>query len=213
MRITGLATGLDMDEIVSSTMKAYRIKIDQKTQKKDIVEIKQQLYRDVMSDASKFYDKYFDITKSDSLLKPSNYKAVKFTSSTDSVKVTSSNEAKLSNYTITGNAATAAKAVIKDGVEEGGKVVINGEEFTLSGSTSRKMEENLNKQLKDKGINVTATFSEVAGSVGKPALVLEANEKGTGGEFTVGGIGNVGNKQQWQPATPATITGISLDVV
>lgn len=211
MRITGLATGLDMDEIVSSTMKAYRIKIDQKTQKKDIVEIKQQLYRDVMSDASKFYDKYFDITKSDSLLKPSNYKAVKFTSSTDSVKVTSSNEAKLSNYTITGNAATAAKAVIKDGVEEGGKVVINGEEFTLSGSTSRKMEENLNKQLKDKGINVTATFSEVAGSVGKPALVLEANEKGSSGKFYVGGGWKSLNKELGQDPLAATITGISLE--
>ena len=34
MRITGLATGLDMDEVISSTMRAYRIKIDQTIQKK-----------------------------------------------------------------------------------------------------------------------------------------------------------------------------------
>ena len=39
MRITGLATGLDMDEIVTSSMKPYRVKIDQTTQKRDVVEI------------------------------------------------------------------------------------------------------------------------------------------------------------------------------
>lgn len=54
MRITGLATGLDMDEIIKNSMKPYRIKVDQMTQKRDVVEIKQKLYRDIMSDATEF---------------------------------------------------------------------------------------------------------------------------------------------------------------
>lgn len=104
MRITGLATGLDIDEIISSTMKAYRVKIDQKTQSKDVIEIKQTLYRDIMSDSSKFYDKYFDITKSDSLLKQSNYKSVKFTSSNENIiTVTGGTDAKAGNYKVAGN--------------------------------------------------------------------------------------------------------------
>ena len=43
MRITGLATGLDMDQIVKDSMKPYRIKIDRKGQDKEILEIKQKL--------------------------------------------------------------------------------------------------------------------------------------------------------------------------
>ena len=41
MRITGLATGLDMDEIIKNSMKPYRIKIQQQQQNKEVVEIKQ----------------------------------------------------------------------------------------------------------------------------------------------------------------------------
>ena len=100
MRITGLATGLDMDEVISSTMRAYRIKIDQTIQKKDVIEIKQKLYKDIMSEASNFYDKYFDIAKGDSLLKASNYKAIQFKSDNSNVVVTGSSEAKINNYII-----------------------------------------------------------------------------------------------------------------
>ncbi|NFG39920.1 flagellar cap protein FliD [Clostridium botulinum] len=193
MRITGLATGLDMDEIIKNSMKPYRIKVDQMTQKKDVTEIKQKLYRDIMSDATKFYDKYFDVAKSDSLLKVGSYKSVSFTSSSDAVKVTSGSGAKPGNYTVTGSAATAAKAVVKEGVNDKDEIIINGEKFTLNGSTAKQREENLNKELKDKGINVIATFSEVAGGPGRPALVLESSVLGKNGTFTVGGTtGTIG---------------------
>ena len=45
MRITGLATGLDMDEVIKESMRPYRVKIQQQQQQKEIVEIKQKLYR------------------------------------------------------------------------------------------------------------------------------------------------------------------------
>lgn len=207
MRITGLATGLDMDEIIKNSMKPYRVKVDQMTQKKDVVEIKQKLYRDIMSDASKFYDKYFDLTKSDSLLKSSNYKAVSFTSSSDSVKVTVGSGAKPGNYTVTGSAATAAKAVIKENVSNGNKIVINGKEFELKGDTTNDMEKALNNQLKQSGINVSATFSEVAGGPGKPALVLESTVLGKDSTFTVGGTStSIGIENPGIDATSAKTT-------
>ena len=43
MRITGLATGLDMDEVIKESMRPYRVKIQQQQQQKEIVEIKQKL--------------------------------------------------------------------------------------------------------------------------------------------------------------------------
>lgn len=197
MRITGLATGLDMDEIIKNSMKPYRIKVDQMTQKRDVVEIKQKLYRDIMSDATKFYDKYFDITKSDSLLLSSNYKSVSFTSSSDSVKVTAGSDAKVGNYTVTGSAATAAKATITDTnqIKDGGKIVVNGKEFTLKGETTKEREKDLNNKLKEAGINVTARFSDFAGtdSGNQSGLILESTVLGKNGTFTIGGTtGTIG---------------------
>lgn len=197
MRITGLATGLDMDEIIKNSMKPYRIKVDQMTQKRDVVEIKQKLYRDIMSDTTKFYDKYFDITKSDSLLLSSNYKSVSFTSSSDSVKVTAGSDAKVGNYTVTGSAATAAKATITDTnqIKDGGKIVVNGKEFTLKGETTKEREKDLNNKLKEAGINVTARFSDFAGtdSGNQSGLILESTVLGKNGTFTIGGTtGTIG---------------------
>lgn len=114
MRITGLATGLDMDEIIKNSMKPYRIKIDKKGQEKEVLEIKQKLYREVIKDSKEFYNKYFDVSKSDSLLLSKNWQSVKFTSSNENVlNVTSGSDAKAENYTITGTAGKASSAVLK----------------------------------------------------------------------------------------------------
>ncbi|MEG0132547.1 MAG: flagellar cap protein FliD N-terminal domain-containing protein, partial [Clostridium sp.] len=42
-----MATGLDVDQIVKDTMRPHRIKIQQQQQQKEILEIKQKLYREV----------------------------------------------------------------------------------------------------------------------------------------------------------------------
>ena len=59
-RITGLATGLDVDSIVKTTMKAYQTKIDQQIQKKDVLEIKQKQARELVKKANDFFNKYLD---------------------------------------------------------------------------------------------------------------------------------------------------------
>ena len=81
MRITGLATGLDMDEVIKESMRPYRVKIQQQQQQKEIVEIKQKLYRDVLKDSREFYNKYFDVSKSDSIVLSKNWSTIKFESS------------------------------------------------------------------------------------------------------------------------------------
>ena len=103
-----------------------------KSKKKDILEIKQKLYRDIMNEAKDFYNKYFDIANNSSLLLSSNYQAVRYESSNTAVlAVKGSSEATLSNYTISGNIGTAAKAVLTEDVIIDDKIRINGQEFTF----------------------------------------------------------------------------------
>lgn len=226
MRITGLATGLDMDEIIKNSMKPYRIKVDQMTQKRDVVEIKQKLYRDIMSDATKFYDKYFDITKSDSLLLSSNYKSVSFTSSSDSVKVTAGSGVKPGNYKITGNTATAAKATTdnsvfgteydKDG-EKYKKIKINDKEFEVKSDTDKAMAKDLNEQLKKAGINVSVEYTDFAGdaSGNKSGFVFQSTILGSNATFTINGSPStsVGTATNGKDAVASKIEGFTLNEI
>lgn len=223
MRITGLATGLDIDEIISSTMKAYRVKIDQKTQSKDVIEIKQTLYRDIMSDSSKFYDKYFDITKSDSLLKQSNYKSVKFTSSNENIiTVTGGADAKAGNYKVAGNIATASKITTdssvfgteyeKDG-EKYKKITINGKEFEVKSDNEKAMAKDLNTQLKNEGINVSVEYTQFTGD-SKAGFVFQSTVLGSNATFTINGTSSeIGKADNGIDATASKIDGFTLNEI
>lgn len=215
MRITGLATGMDIDEIVTSTMKAYRIKIDQQKQKKDILEIKQQLYRDLINDSRELYNKYFDVTKSDSILLSKNWSTVKFQSSNDGVvTVTGGSDAKAANYTITGTAATAAKLTMTETLTSGSEIEINGKKFTLTGDTQKAIADNLNKSLKDAGMNVSVRYTDFAGneSTGnKSGFIFESTVLGPNSSFTIGGsFATVGTSKTGENATGATLSGFTV---
>lgn len=223
MRITGLATGLDVDEVVKTTLQPYRNRVDKVTQNKEIVEIKQKLYRDIMSDAASFYDKYLDITKSGSILKSSNYKSIVFSSSNESiVNVKAGSSAKAGNYTVTGTKATAAKAVVDDSilteVERDGvkykKITVNGKEFEVKSDTHKNMADDLNKQLKNAGINVSVRYSNFAGSESsgnKTGFIFESTVLGKNGSFTIGGNSvSVGNKVDGTDAMGASVTNINF---
>lgn len=215
MRITGLATGMDIDEIVKSTMKSYRIKIDEQKQKKDILEIKQQLYRDLINDSRELYNKYFDVTKNDSILLSKNWSTVKFQSSNDSVvTVTGGSDAKSGNYTITGTAATAAKLTMTETLTSGSEIEINGKKFTLTGDSQKAIADNLNKSLKDAGINVSVKYTDFAGteSTGnKSGFVFESTVLGPNASFTIGGnFIDATNNKTGENATGATLSGFTV---
>ncbi|WP_315077702.1 flagellar filament capping protein FliD [uncultured Clostridium sp.] len=153
MRITGLATGLDMDEIIKNSMKPYRIKIDQMTQKKDVTEIKQKLYRDVIKDGKDFYNKYFDIVKSDSLLRTSSWGTVAFSSSDENiVSVKAQGGAIKGNYEVTvEQLAEKASGILKDGVSGEQTITTNAGEikFQVVNDTSKTPKENAAETIKN----------------------------------------------------------------
>ncbi len=151
-RITGLATGMDIDSIVEATMQAYKTKVDKKKQEKNIVEIKQQLYRDLIKEGQDFYNKYFDITKSDSLLSSKNYKSVAFKSSNDLVATANATSSAIKdNYTVNvEQLASSARMEIK--VSDIDKynhieVEINGDKILINS-------DELKDEVKDKDGNV-----------------------------------------------------------
>ncbi|ASW43121.1 flagellar filament capping protein FliD [Clostridium isatidis] len=217
MRITGLATGLDIDEVIKASMKPYRVKIDQKGQQKEILEIKQKLYRDVIKETRELYNKYFDILNADSLLLNKNWATTKFTSSSNSVIITASGEAKPENYTITGHIAKASKISVPSSQIIDNKITINGIEFELSGGTEKEKAANLTNQLKKAGINVKATYTNFAGDKDSNAsgYILESTILGKDSIFTVGGTANTSaleviNPKKYADPTAAKITGFKV---
>lgn len=224
MRITGLATGLDMDQLVTDSMKPYRIKIDKKGQEKEILEIKQKLYREVIKDSREFYNKYFDITNSNSLLLSKNWTTTKFTSSNDNVvTVTGGGDAKAENYTVTGTVAKASKVSLAFTEENGivkipDKMVVNGKEFTLRGDSEKEKASNLNSDLKAAGLNIKVTYTDFAGTNGVNAkgFVFESTILGEDGVFTIGKVTtssptSVEPSKDYKAATAATIIDFNIN--
>ncbi len=63
LRISGLATGIDTESIVTDLMKVEQMKVDSVKQDRQIVEWKQEAYRDITNDLRVFKDDYFDYLK------------------------------------------------------------------------------------------------------------------------------------------------------
>jgi flagellar hook-associated protein 2 len=67
-RLTGMATGMDTDSTVKKLMTPYQLRIDKLTQNKQLVQWKQDAYRDIMSDLNNFKSSYFDYKKTDNYM-------------------------------------------------------------------------------------------------------------------------------------------------
>ncbi|GAA0077569.1 flagellar filament capping protein FliD [Clostridium sp. CTA-5] len=218
MRITGLATGMDMDNVIKESMKPYQIKIDQTTQRKDVVEIKQKLYRDIIKENRDFFSKHLDILKSDSLLKQSNWSAIGFTSSNESaVTAKASGGAIKDNYTIdVTQLAAKATTTLSDDVAKADAdkritmTTIPGVSVTFdvvtdkptakenAAATIANFNAEIEKFKKDnpglsaeqlKSLNITAKYSEIS-----KGIVFESNDFEQGG-FKIEGCDDAVDKE------------------
>lgn len=157
-RITGLATGLDVDSLVQETMQAYQTKIDTVDQQKKVVELQQEMYREVITDCRNFYNDYFDISKSNSIILQKNWSATTFESSSSAVTVTGGAGAEGANYSV--KVESVAKAAsYKLEANTNGTVYINNVKIELGNDKSdAEKVKIINEALKGKG--VTAKYSE-----------------------------------------------------
>jgi len=197
-RITGTNSGLDVDALVKSSMATYQSKIDKETQNKKVLEYQQEQYKQIMTDATTFNDKYFDILKTGNLVSTSTYQSMSFTSG-DSAKVTAKGfaGADASDYKVTttqiaskathtvkgsdlASVATSGEGVmaVKMGNDNIYVDIAFDKDKNVDMATTAK---NLNTALTNKGIDVTAKYSEFS-----QGIVLESGKMGESVNFQVG---------------------------
>lgn len=158
-RITGLATGLDVDTLVKETMQAYQTKIDTVDQQKKVVELQQEMYREVITDCRNFYNDYFDISKSNSIILQKNWSATTFESSSSAVTVTGGAGAEEANYSVKVESIAKAASFKLESSNANGTVYINNVKVELGNDKSdAEKVKIINEALKGKG--VTAKYSE-----------------------------------------------------
>lgn len=86
LRITGMASGLDVDTTVTKMMSPQQTKIDKANQDKQIIQWKQTAYQDIITDLKDLQNSFFDVTSKDTnILSSANYAAFNITSSDDSL--------------------------------------------------------------------------------------------------------------------------------
>lgn len=137
-RITGLATGMDIDEMVTNMLTGEQSKIDKAEQKKTTQTWQQEIYRDVITDVKGLYDKYFSATSSDYILSSKVFTNMTVSSSNSSViTATASAGASSVNYKFeVSQLATAPKfSSTKDGLAK----TSNLGDLGLTGETTFKI--------------------------------------------------------------------------
>lgn len=98
----GLASGLDTEDMVEKLLAGTQAKIDKQNAKKQQIEWKQEIYRDVITKINSFADNYFSFygTKNTNLLSSSFYNVMTGTSSSGAVKVVSAKSTASPNVVI-----------------------------------------------------------------------------------------------------------------
>ncbi|MEA4825505.1 MAG: flagellar cap protein FliD N-terminal domain-containing protein, partial [Clostridium sp.] len=146
MRMTGLATGMDTDNMVKQMMKPYNMRLDKLKQNRQSVQWRQDLYRNIIGNVGSFKRNYFDSLKPDKYVLSSNsVSAFNVDGLTDnSLKVKAGATAKTGNYEVTINKlAEAAKlegsdsinTVIAEKPNYGIEIDGNNNTFTVDGTS------------------------------------------------------------------------------
>ena len=184
-RITGLATGMDIDEMVTNMLTGEQNKIDKAEQKKQTQTWQQEIYRDVIKDVKDLYDKYFSITSDDCILSSKTFNTMTVNSSNSNV-ITATASAGASNinyqFTVT-QVAEGAKISTKGEIDkktemstlglESTKIKINDKEIDISeAKTIEDVISTINKSFENGEIKVS--YSEMTGK-----LTIETTKTGS----------------------------------
>ena len=193
-RLTGLATGMDTDQIVKDMLTSEQNKIDRVQQQQTLVEWKQEEYREIIGEAKNLYSKYFDVLSKDSIVSTSSFSTVSVTSSNNSViTATAMGGAVAPNYNFeVKSTATAAQLSSVNGLSKTDKLgdlglsgetsfVINYGDGKTSGTitiseddTIESLAEKINKASNG---SVKAVFSEMTGSLTISSSLTGENSK------------------------------------
>ncbi|ERI90860.1 flagellar hook-associated protein 2 [Clostridiales bacterium oral taxon 876 str. F0540] len=102
LRITGMATGLDIDGMVKKMMAAEQSKVDKVKKDRQIIAWRQEAYQDIIKDLKDLQSKFFDSTAADKyILGESNFTPYTISGGNAAIaSLAASNSAKAGNYTL-----------------------------------------------------------------------------------------------------------------
>lgn len=235
-RATNLTGLIDIDALVEANLLRQKTKLNTATQKLKVEQYRQEQYREVITKSKTFYNKYCDILSSGNFLSSSTYNTFKATSSNaDYVTAKASTTAKAGSYkvTVTNAAKAPSSSISADDLltlanlaDGNNKITINNKEFTLlkptSGSDEEKAKqiaEDLNTKLKNAGINVTATFTDLykygtEGNYKYGGMIIKSNTAGSDSELLkIGGAGSIADADVGDitKGTDAVYKGVKID--
>lgn len=194
MRITGMATGMDTDAMVKAMTANYKLKIDKVNQEKQIMQWKQEMYREIITDIKDLQD-YFDPISDKYILSESKFNSVKVTNSNENaVGLTAGATVEEGTYKL--NITKLAEVAVVDGTEitatKGsatklkdingsleGKIVtfnINGNSVDVTVDADTTVQNVLDTINNDTNISAeaTATFDELS-----KKFVFKTNDSGS----------------------------------
>lgn len=169
-RVTGLATGMDTDNMVKQMMKPYLMRMDKLKQDRQVVQWRQDFYRDIIGNVGSFKRNYFDVLKSDKYMLSSNsISAFNVDGLTDnSIKIRAGSAAKTGDYEVTVNKLAKAaelegssiiNTVIAGKANYGIKIDSNNNTFTVEGTQFSLDVDSV------KGYNKYSSLSELAAAM------------------------------------------------
>lgn len=169
LRITGMATGLDVDNMVKQLMQAERVKVDKVKQNRQYLQWKQDAYREILSDINTFKTTYFEVLRPESYILSSN--------SLSSFDVTSVDAAStVLPPTATATAGSGAKSgvysVVVNSIAKAAKV--EGDKINATGSTTL---ETLGVISNSFNIKITSATTEKTITLNKTDKISEVINK------------------------------------
>ncbi len=178
MRITGLATGLDTDNMIKQMMKPYVMRVDKMKQDRQIVQWRQDLYRDIIENTNSFKKNYFDILKSDKYMLSSNSIAAFNVDgiTNNSLKVSAGATAKTGDYEVT--VKYLAEPAKLEGMKNINVVTVASAPFDKNiNPKNEKIETGVNDTLNIRIGNTVKTITLDSGTSDIDNLVKNVNDK------------------------------------
>lgn len=182
LRIGGLASGMDIDSIVEELMKAHRVPVQKLEQEKQILEWKQEDYREINTRLRSFRDIVFDMKLQ------STYLTKKASSSDESVLTATANPSAVPGTYIVNVSQLAAgvskgsQSELADEKKDDGSTKTLEEQFGLSGTISFELQGS--KGSKSFSFDITsATIYTVVSEINKADLGIKASYDSTLNRF------------------------------
>lgn len=116
LRITGMASGLDVDATVKKMISAEQSKVDKANQDQEIIKWKQEMYQDIIKDIKDLQSSFFDTSSSDkNILSATNYAGFSVSGEDSEVaKITAGVGAQVGTYKVSVTSDLATKATAKN---------------------------------------------------------------------------------------------------